>query len=160
MTKQKTKVRKQKKVKVPAAVASAKKARVSPIPGGVKVVVYEGTMLLMQAILKGGTNDDGVTELEQLTTKLAEHGVKLSRGQLAVCSRALGKVRGRGRPRVKDPRTSTHLQLNSEEREMCFAASKVVGLAFSSWSRMVLLTKAREILRSDLPAPSGVSIHT
>jgi len=157
MAKQKTKVRKQKS-KAPAVVTP--KVRVSPISGGVKVAVYEGATLVMQEILMAGVKDDGVYELAQLVAKLAERGVKLSPGQLSVCSRVLGRVRGRGRPRVSDPRTSTHLQLNSEEREMCFAAARLKGLAFSSWSRTVLLEKAREVLRTDLPSPSGVKIYT
>jgi hypothetical protein len=62
-------------------------------------------------------------------------------------------VRGRGRPRVMDPRISTHLQLTKAQRDLCFAAAEHLGLSFAAWSRSVLLAQARVALRSPSPNP-------
>ncbi len=157
MTKQKTVRKKASKDRpVEKVIAPVRKVRVSPVPGGVKVVVREGATLIMEGLSTVGAGDDAASVLNHLVATLAERGVVLSRGQQVVCMRALGRARGRGRPRVSDPRISTHLQLAKAERELCFAAAEHLGLSFAAWARMVLLAKGREVMRTDLPSPSNV----
>lgn len=52
------------------------------------------------------------------------------------------KQPGRGRPRSKDPKTSTHVPLSRSERDRLNAASTEVGKSFASWARESLLRLA------------------
>jgi hypothetical protein len=162
MSKQGAKERKAKTRKRKGSEQPARAARVERTSDGIRVSVSEGARTISSFVLTARPDahpQDVKAELEGIVINLREHGAKLSKDQLAMCRKILGgEVRKRGRPRVVDPRISTHLQLTAQQRELCFAAAEHEGLSFAAWSRTVLLAKAREILRADPASPaSGAS---
>jgi len=64
-------------------------------------------------------------------------------------------VSNAGRPKVSDPRETSHLMLFASERKACDARAKRLGLGFSPWARSLLLASvAEELVAGKVPSGS------